>query len=139
MNNPCSVTQALNTYIAIQDDAEVSQERLAKNQWERVQEVAKLILVGGTFTDRRYVRVWERTCFVAKQVDLTFSMKEVAEMCKECIDENIFIEFKDGKEAALFKLEKFIGEMAHEVAFDALDLQSSPFIDLESLKSVAGA
>lgn len=107
----------------------------AKEQLLHVEYVAKGLLAGHAIVDVR--KVGAVVDGVQKQVRITYSMKNVAEQVAEELTAQHCYELMRGTPKALFDMQKLIGEAAHVVAFDALNLWSSPFVDLNDLRETA--
>lgn len=109
----------------------------ANEQMDQVNEMAKKLLAGFPYTITRAVSEWKNGHHTTVIRPLTFSMQHVSDLVSEKITPPLCAGLLRGEPSALSSVQQIINEAAQEVAFDALDLSSNPFIDYESLKQVA--
>ncbi len=111
----------------------------AMEQLANVNYVAKGLLAGHAIVDQRTKRVFvaAKGCYESKKVQVTFNMQSVKDVALEDITAAHIVELYKGTPKAIFDMQKLIGEAAHVVAFDALNLWSSPFLDLNDLRETA--
>lgn len=134
MNMPCGNTAAEFEYDRRNQVNELSESQIAVEQMKQVQELAKSFLKGFTLTDTRRVNVFEGPTRVVKLMTITFGMRQVNDLVSERITEALCLGLYNDTEQSRFDIQKIIGDAAHEVAFEALDLESNPFVDLNDLK-----
>ena len=109
----------------------------ATEQMSQVSELAKSFLNGHSLTDLRRSYVFEGPTRVLKLLPVTFGMKQVADLVQEKITPELCLGLYRGEPKALFSVQKIVGDAAHEIAFDALNLESSPFLDYSELKEIS--
>ncbi len=131
----CAISQAELNHDISQAQLERKAIATALEQLASVNYVAKGLLAGHAIVDTR--KVGAVVDGVQKKVQITYSMKNVAEQVAEELTAEHCYELIRGTPKALFDMQKMIGEAAHVVAFDALNLWSSPFIDLSDLRETA--
>lgn len=139
MTQLCRVSQEEIAYDIATTNALREAIETAQDQLERVNDAAKAILSGHAIIDTRKLNVFikEKNAYEYQRVPVNFSMKNVADLVAEEITQELCHELLRGTPAALFQMQKIIGEAAHQVAFDALNLSSDPFIDLNDLRETA--
>lgn len=131
-NEPCRVNSELNAFLASEkslDDNATRITKLAMDQLARVEQLAREISNGFSFTDVRNID--------GESVSLTFSMRNVADFISEQITPEICTGLMRGEPTTLFEIQKMIGDAALHVAFEALNLASNPFLDYDDLESEA--
>lgn len=135
----CRVRIEEEAYDRISANAEREAIATAVEQLQQVQEVARAILNGHAVIDTRMQRVFVKSAgsYQSEMRSVTFSMKQVADLFAEEITPALCIGLLRGEPSALFSAQKIIGDAAHEVAFDALNLWSSPFTDYSDLMETA--
>jgi hypothetical protein len=115
----------------------VNEYFIAVEQMEKVSEAAKRILAGHSISAMRHTSRWdaklekslpayERIKFCMDQVTVLFIERVTNEMLMGLTNPLIILQ-----------MQKLVRECAEEVAFDALNFDSSPFIDVESLRAAA--
>lgn len=117
----------------------IIEKQTARDQLAQVEALAKSFLSGHTLTDARTQWVFEGNTRVLKQLDVTFGMADIAGLVSDELRDKpeIFTRLLQGDPSAIFEIQKLIGDSAHEVAFDALNLELDPFVDYEVLKASA--
>lgn len=144
MNFPCRVTQELNDYEhsnSINELIRIARDHeLAISQLERVQQTALGFMnnMNTIVTQRKNTFDSLERKYVVKDVQVVYGMEKVAERFCEGITASMVLGLLKGEPQALHKAQYLIGEAAHEIAFEALDLASNPFLDLEELRNAAG-
>lgn len=137
MNCPVA-TAELNNDLS-QSELEREATAIALEQMTLVEDAAKRILSGHTIIDMRTSRIFNMLSGVheTKRSAVPFSMRSVADLVQEKITPALCLGLHRGEPQALFLAQKIVGDAAHEIAFDALNLWSSPFLDYDELKETA--
>lgn len=135
MNYQCATSQAEINHDQTQAQLAVEQFATAKEQLAQVNNLAKGFLTGQKFVDIR--KVGAVVDGIQRQVQITYSMKDVSEAAGAELSAQNCYELMRGTPKALFDMQRLIGEAAHTVAFDALNLWSEPYADLNELREAA--
>lgn len=112
---------------------------IALEQMKLVEDQAKSFLNNHTLTVERATYSFDgiNGATARKPRNITFGMKHVANLVMEKITPELCLGLHRGEPQALFSVQKIVGDAAHKVAFDALDLESGPFLTYEDLKEFA--
>jgi hypothetical protein len=104
----------------------------AKELLQKVEAAARMLLNGVTLST-------QRTQYNGAQVVGTYvanySMRDVAGLFAEQIDEEFCIGLMRGEPKTIFKSQRIIGELAHQIAFEYLG--ESDFVDYQDLLDFA--
>lgn len=135
----CRASYDEEAYDRVNANAEREAIATAKEQLWRVNDAAKAILSGHAIIDtrQRNIHANKKGADEHQRVAVNFSMKNVADLFAEEITTALCVGLHRGEPSAVFAAQKLIGEAAHRVAFDALDLSSAPFVDFNDLKDTA--
>ena len=135
----CATSQAEINHDLSQAQLEREGIAIALEQMTLVEDAAKRILSGHTIVDMRTSRIYNMRsgAHETKLSAVSFSMRSVADLVQEEITPELCLGLHRGEPQALFSAQKIVGEAAHEVAFDALNLWSDPFLDYAELKETA--
>lgn len=136
MNCPTSLAELNHDLHQAQLEREAT--AIALEQMTLVEDAAKRILSGHTIVDMRTSRIYNTLSGVheVKRSAVPFSMRSVADLVQEKITPELWLGIHRGEPQALFSVQKIVGDAAHEVAFDALVLESNPFLNYEELKEI---
>lgn len=131
MNNataiPCAVSADLSLYLdQLERQANQSQTNLAKTQLAKVEDLARKFSSGFSFTTQS-----------ADGQKLTYSMRDVADRFSESISPELCASILHGDQSSLTKAQEQILQASLEIAFEALGLESAPFLDYNDLESEA--
>lgn len=116
-----------------------SQVALAKEQLSQVNSIADEILKGFPVNAVRKCRQFkkETNSWVFEDMVVNFDLPKVVGLVSENLTVELCMALLNGSESSLKRMQSLIVEAAKELAFDALDLQSNPFIDLRDLREMA--
>lgn len=106
----------------------------AKAQLTQVRAMANHLLSGKSFTD---VRAKYNGPQVVGSYSVTYSFKNIGDLVSEELTDDLLKKLHAGDQSGIFEMQKLIGDCAHRIAFDALNLWGSPFTDYEDLRSTA--
>lgn len=139
MNTACPVNLAESAYDRANTNAEREAIAVALEQMNRVEDTARSILNGHAIVDVRIVHDFddETGLWVTKKVTCTFNMQSVSDEFVNGVTPALCLGLHRGEPEALFEAQKMIGDAAQAVAFDALNLWSDPFLDLDNLRKAA--
>ncbi len=135
----CAISQAELNHDISQAQLEREGIAFALEQMTLVEDQAQSFLNNHTLTVRRMAIAFDCTNGkpLKKLRDITFGMRQVANVVMEKITPELCLGIRNGEPQAFSDIQKIVGDAAHEVAFDALDLESNPFLNYKELKETA--
>lgn len=116
-----------------------SQVALAKEQLTQVNSLADEILKGFPVNAVRKCRQFkkETNSWVFEDMVVNFDLPKVVGLVSENLTVELCLDFLSSSPSSMARMQKLIREAAKEIAFDALDLESNPFLDLRDLREMA--